>query len=175
MSRIRIVPTLVVIVVSLLILFGGWAIYRNFGLEHPTEQALVKIQSVQNADVLVSNQVRVVKITVKNVKDLQTTYHKIKQVVAQSLGSDTQIQVIDNRTDALTNLYQTLQPALYEGIHKGNYTEMIQSITNNVQKSGATAKVTMDSKYIYIQLVQGNHQLDDIISYASQQQEVNPS
>ncbi|UOF89681.1 hypothetical protein LSG31_17615 [Fodinisporobacter ferrooxydans] len=175
MSRIRIIPTLVVIVITLSILFGGWAVYKNFGLEHPAEQALKQVPSVQSVKVMISNQNRTVKVTVWNVQDLQSTYHKIKQVVLQSLGSDTQIQVVDTRSEALAHLYQTLQPVLYEGIHKGNYTEMIQTIESRAKQANVVANVSMDSANVYIQLTQDSHQLDDIIPYNNQQQGVNPS
>jgi hypothetical protein len=176
MSRIRIVPTIVALLVSLAILFGGWVGYRNFGLVQPVEQELLKIPNVKQADVAVSTQNRVVKIKLSDVKDLQTTYHSIRNVVIQSLGSGTQIQVIDNRSADLTDFYQSLQPILFEGLHKGNYSEMIQTIANLSKQKDVQARVTMDTNNVYIQLTKDGKNLFDIVPYSNQQQQgVNPA
>jgi hypothetical protein len=176
MSRIRIVPTIVAMLVTLVLLFGGWIAYRNFGLVHPVEQELMSISNVEQVNVTVSTQNRVVKIKLSQVKDLQTTFHSIRNVVTQSLGNDTQIEVLDNRNEDLTELYQSLQPILFEGLHKGTYSEMIQAITNRSKQAGVNARVTMDMNNLYIQLSKDQNYLYDIVPYSnSQKQGVNPS
>jgi hypothetical protein len=171
MSRIRIVPAIVAFFVTLALLFGGWAVYRNYGLVHPVEQDLLHIYNVTHADVIVNNQNRSVKVEVSEVKDLQSTYTKLRQIVDQSLGADTQIDVTDSRSSELTELYQTYQPILFEGIHKGNYVEMIQSIVGKAKQSGVNAKITMDKNHVFIQLSKDNKQLDEIVTYSNQQQQ----
>ena len=170
MSRIRLVPTLISFLVAFAVLFGGWNVYRNYGLEHPAEQKLQQIPYVTEAHVNMKGQKRNVTITLSNhIPDLQTTYHALQQNVEQTLGNDTTITVVDHRSNELIQLYQTFQPILFEGIHKGNYTEMIQSIQTTAQHSGVSAKVTMDMNHVYLQMTKGNNQLDEIIPYTNQQ------
>lgn len=166
MSRIRVIPTLIVMVTALVVFFGGWLMYRNFGLVRPLERELSSTAPVQNVKVVVNNQTREVQVTVKKIPDLMTTYTAIKDKVSFTLGSDVKVTIMDHRSKELTDLYQNYQPLIFEGIAKGSYTSMIDSLKNRAEKDGiSNARITMDKNNIYIQLEKGSDYLYEVLPY----------
>ncbi len=167
-SRVRLVPIILIAVITLAILFGGWQAYLHFNMIGPLETHLSSIAGVRSA-VVEGGQPTTVRIQLGNVDDLETTYQKIYNQVSQSLGSNVDISIQDTRDTQLTKEYQKLTPALLEGIAKGNYTEMIASVEKQAVKDGFRATITMDKSYVYVQMSEGSHHLYDVFKYTSHQ------
>lgn len=166
MPKIRIVPTLVILFVAVVVLFGGWMGYRDFGLVGPVEKQLQKNSSVATVSVQVSGMDRKVRVTLKDISDLQTTYSAILSTVHHEMGAQTQLVIEDNRSEELSRLYRSYQPMIYEGLAKADYTNMITDVQKMAQQDGLkNVRITMDDRYLYIQMQQGQAYLYDVISY----------
>jgi hypothetical protein len=166
LSRIRIVPTLVITFTALIVLFGGWIMYRNYGLVRPLERELSSMAPVQHVNVVVNNQTKEIQVTLKKVPDLMTAYQSVKERVTSTLGNNVKIVIRDHRSKELIDLYQNYQPLIFEGIAKGNYTSMIDTLKRRAANDGITnARITMDKNNIYIQLEKGSDYLYEIVPY----------
>lgn len=165
MSRIRIVPIMMIFMVSLSVLFGGWELYRKFGLVGPLEQQLTADKNVTHVESVVNGQDREIKITLKPVADLQTTYEDLEKVVDQQLGSSVKIDLVDTRSQALKDEYRAIQPILYSGIAKGDFEAMIQNAEKAAKASGTDATITMDEQNIYVNLEKQGHHLYEVLPY----------
>jgi len=174
MSRIRFLPTFIVGIVTLMLLTGGWFAYRSYVLVAPLTTQLRSVPNVENATITVSSGQREVIVRVGPVKDLQTTYGQVDKVVRDTLGSDAQITLADNRSAALVQIYRSIQPIIFEAVADGKFTTMFDSI-NHGKYSDASVHVSMNESYIYLQLEQGKHDLYQIIPYHTPMQEVSPS
>lgn len=168
MSRLRLVPILVILFITLAVLFGGWQAYRHYNLALPLQTTLEKIQGVQSANVS-SGGKNIIVIKLGKVDDLQSTYDRISNTVTSASASNVNIQIQDNHTPALTSEYEKLQPILFEGLAKGSYTQMIQHVEAAGEKAGFDTRVTMDDKHVYIQLEKNGHYLYKIQPYTMQQ------
>ncbi|HEU4965826.1 MAG TPA: hypothetical protein VFV52_18605 [Bacilli bacterium] len=169
MSRIRWVPMVVSLSLTLSLLFGGWELYRNFGLVAPLEEQLQANAAVTDVQTVVSGQVREVQIGLKKVQDLQTTYEGLAATVHEAMGDAVAIDVTDNRKQDqnLQDVYRSIQPTLYEGISKGEFPEMIAKVEANTKAAGVDGQISMNDKYVFVQLEKGDHYLYEILPYNS--------
>jgi hypothetical protein len=172
LTRIRLVPIIFIVVVTLAALIGGWQAYQHFDLLNPLQSRLAQIQGVQSAHVDTgSNQVTVQLGPVSQLQngDLQTTYNKIATVTEDTLGSGASIMLLDNRNWTLTSAYESYTPSLVDGISKGNYTEMVSNIEHRASADHISARVTMNLHDIFIQFTKGKNYLYVVIPYSMHQ------
>lgn len=169
MSRIRFVPVLVFLLATVVVLFGGWIAYRDYGLVRPLKQQLAATQNVQTVETVnLSGPQREIEVSMKKVPDLQTAYRSIKSAVSSKLKTDIAIKIKDQRTPELEAAFQSYQPLIYSGIAQGNYMDMIEKFQTHARKDGFTkANVTMDRENLYIQLEKGDNFLYEVIPYRS--------
>ncbi|ASS75283.1 hypothetical protein CIG75_09985 [Tumebacillus algifaecis] len=165
MSRIRLIPILAITCVTLSLLFGGWELYRNFGLVRPLEDQLMAAGTVEQVESVVNGQHREIKVTMKQVSDLQTAYEVVEKVVQEALGPSVTIDLVDRRQDQLQQTYQNLQPTLYAGIAKGEFPEMIKSMSAQAKLEGIESKISMNENHIFIELNQDGKYLYEVVPY----------
>lgn len=166
MSRIRIVPVFVVLAVALSVLFGGWELYRNFGLVRPLEDTLLQDSAVKRVETIVQGSDREIKIEMKPVADLQVTYEALEEKVYHSLGTkQVKIDLLDTRDEGLKTFYRDLQPTLYAGIAQGDFPTMIQRVRAVADKAGVESNLSMNDRYIFVQLEKGDHYLYEVLPY----------
>lgn len=158
MSRIRLVPVIFILVITLAILFAGWQAYQRFNLVNPIKSDLRQVTGVQSVQVDTGNP-GTIRIQLGAVKDLQKTYKDISHVVSGSLGGSENVVILDHHNDALASALEDFQPILQQGLAKGNYTEMIASVEQKAAKQNINARITMDEHNVYVQLAEDNHYL----------------
>jgi hypothetical protein len=168
MSRIRLVPVIFILVISLAILFAGWQAYRRFNLVNPLKSELQQVTGVKSVQIETGNP-SVIDIQLNPVKDLQTTYIEISHVVAGTLGGQVDVNLLDNKDDELTSAMEDDQLILNDGLAKGNYIEMVASAEQKAAKQNIDARITMDEHNIYVQLTKGNHYLYKVEKYTMHQ------
>lgn len=169
MSRIRIVPILAITCVTLSLLFGGWELYRNFGLVRPLEDQLMAAGTVQKVESIVNGQERAIKVTMKQVPDLQAAYEGVEKIVHDSLGTYVTIDLADNREGALEKTYRDLQPTLYAGIAKGEFPAMIENMGAQAKQAGVESKISMNDEHIFVELKKDGKYLYEVVPYQTTQ------
>ncbi len=167
MSRIRLLPAISGLILTFLLLFGGYQVYRNLEIVQPLQAQLMRIQSVNNAKIQSVAQNPTVVVSLNKVGDLQSTYTKIQAVILNNLGNAVPITITDTRNAALSNAYESMKPILYQGIAHGNYVNMIGSFKKACRANGISCKISMNGQYIFVQLMQHNAYLYDIVPYSS--------
>lgn len=165
MSRIRFVPVLLIFGVTLTVLFGGWTVYRDYGLIRPLQQELSESKQVETVVVKVAGSDKQIEVALKRVPDLQKAFLEIQSKVQAGMHMDLPIRIHDQRTPELERLFQSLQPILYSGIDRATYTEMIETIEKRAAKDGVRAFITMDRDYLYVQLETDTHYLYEVLPY----------
>jgi hypothetical protein len=168
MQRIRLVPVIVMAIVTLAVLLGGYQAYQRFYMIDPLTAQLKTVDGVETVQVQTGHPVTV-RVELGPVQDLQTTYEDVSRTVTQAVGSAGSIVLVDHADAALRNAYESLLPYVLEGVAKGDYAEMMDTVRAKAQKMGIQARITMDERNIYIQLSQGDHYLYRVMPYALRQ------
>ncbi len=166
MSRIRLLPTISGLILTFLLLFGGYQVYRNMEVVQPLQTQLMQIHSVTGAKVVTVAQNPTVVVSLGKISDLQTTYLMIQNVILNSMGSAVPIVINDKRSTALKNSYEAMQPIIFQGIAHGDYVSMINQFEKACQLRHIECKVSMNSQDIFVQLMQKNAYLYDIVPYS---------
>lgn len=171
MSRVRLVPIVLIAVLALAVLFGSWQAYQHFKLLSPLKQNLQQVEGVQKVSIFSGNpdviQIKLGPFKKLKDEDLQQTYHDIRNQISSRLGQNATIHLTADHNAKLDGALEHYQPFLHEGIAKGNYVEMIRQVTQMAKSQGIQARITMDKQYIYIQLQTGSHYLYSVMSYSS--------
>lgn len=169
MSRVRLVPVIFIIIITLSVLFGSFVAYRHFKLVGPLQSKLESIAGVKVAQIDTGNPSQIVvqlgPVNKLQNQDLQTTYDTITNKISGIFGSTTKLQIQDNRNAELSSTYENLYPILAQGIHNGNYIQMIPAYEQKANQAGIHAHVTMDLQNIYVQLWKGSYYLYKVIPY----------
>lgn len=163
MSRVRLVPVALIVIVSLAILFGFWRLYLQLSLVNPLVTTVEHIPGVQSASVI-SESPPVLAITLKPTSDLQSSYNSIKSQLAVKGESGVSIQLIDHSDQELNQIYETIMLSVLQDVAHGNYT-LLPKAAQQAERLGAKAKISQDEHYIYIQLSKGNHYFYKIFPY----------
>ncbi|WAH35152.1 hypothetical protein [Alicyclobacillus dauci] len=174
MSRVRLVPIVLIAILALAMLFGGWQAYQHFNLLNPLKKNLQSVQGVQTVNIATGSPDEVTihlgPFNKLENGDLQQTYHAIANEVSTRLGSGVKLNLSDDHGAQLTQVYEgDYYPILAQGKDKGNYTDMISQVSSLAKKQGIQARITMDEQYIYVQLAKGSHYLYDVIPYSTHQ------
>jgi hypothetical protein len=69
------------------------------------------------------------------------------------------IRFLDQRTPELDDIFQKMQFPIQEGIIRGNFTEMEQTLRELADKNGVNLSLAMDNSAIYLTLTKEDHQL----------------
>ena len=173
MSRIRLLPAISGLILTFLLLFGGYQMYRSIEIVQPLQSQLKQIHAVNSAQVVTIAQSPAVVVTLGKVTDLQTTYTQIQAVVLSDLGNSVPITINDRRDAALTATYEAVKPIIYQGIAHGNYVSMINSFESACRSRGVDCKISMNSQDIFVQMMQKNAYLYAIVPYSIKSSGVN--
>lgn len=92
-----------------------------------------------------------VTVRLGNVSNLQSTYQTISQKI-HSLAPGATLKVQGTSDAALANAAQVLSFAIEQGIATGQFVQMRKDVLSEAAKLHITAKVYVDSKYVYVAL-----------------------
>lgn len=168
MSRVRLVPVLVIAFMTLAVLFGGWKAYDHFKLLQPLQSNLTSIAGVSSVNL---NEVSdggpiVIQLgPVQKLKDgdLQQTYQEIVSNIRTSMATDVLPTIVDHHNEALVNASESYNFIFNEGIAKYNYSEMKAKVEALAKADHIAIRMTMDQSNLYVQMSQGSYYLYEII------------
>lgn len=170
MSRVRLIPIVIIVLITLAILVAGYQTYRHLNFINPLQTKIEQNSAVKSVQIA-SGTPAVIHISLKSVQkldkhDLQTTYHNLTTLIQDTTDSNVKLDIVDNRDTALSQDYEQMQPILYQGIRNGTYLQMISQIKQQSTKLNIQSQITMDAHNVYVELWDSpTHYLYDVISY----------
>lgn len=170
MSRVRLIPIVLIVLITLGVLVAGYQTYRHLNFINPLQSRLQQNKAVTSVQV-VGGSPSVIRIGLKSVshldnEDLQTTYHRLMTLIQSTTNSNVRLEFADQRNKTLSSDYEQMQPILYQGLRNGTYTQMISQIKLQAAKDGIQSSITMDQQNVYVELWDSsNHYLYDVITY----------
>ncbi|MCL6515515.1 hypothetical protein [Alicyclobacillus sp.] len=168
MLRIRLVPVIFIVIISLAILFGGWRAYQHLNVVGPLQENLQKVAGVEAVEVEAGNPT-VIRVQLGPVDDLQTAYDHLVETVSGTFAGTDRLLIEDRRDAQLVSAYEAITPILMEGLASGRYREMISGVADEAKHLGVGARVTMDEHNVYIQLQHGDRYLYKVLPYTLRQ------
>ncbi|WP_407308573.1 hypothetical protein [Desulfosporosinus sp. SB140] len=162
-QRILVISFVGLIIFGLLL--GGKLLYQKKWVDSSILTRSQKITGVVSAKTIQVNGQDEMDVTTQHIVNLRQVSLDLETIAGKE-----PIRYLDQRNDSLSTLFEQMQFAIQEGISRGNFTEMAQSIQTMAEKSGVQLELEMDSDAIYILLNQGNAQLIEVVERHGQGQ-----
>ncbi len=150
----------------LVVLFGGYYAYRQFGLDRPMTQALRAEPGVQAIRVSDDGGTRRIEVSLGPVNDLQTTYDHLEGIVQDYVSpGHYDLVIVDHRSQYLEDTYYRMQFLVREGLARGNYEAMYGGLQTQADQLALDSfKVYVGDGRVYLQLGKGSDYLYAVVT-----------
>ncbi|MDO3409647.1 heavy metal-associated domain-containing protein [Saccharibacillus sp. CPCC 101409] len=152
--KIRILPIAVTAAVSLLLLFGGWFLYRQTALERPIERMLSQYPGVTSAQVDITQKQAVLKLDLESNVDLRGMVAQLRKEEGKLLKNRTVVfDIADHSTPEIDALWKEASFSVAEAMANKRYT-LIPNTLSKIQDENVAYTISsdMDDHYIYVVL-----------------------
>jgi hypothetical protein len=155
--KLRLLPIITSIVVSAVVLFGGWFAYNSYAMEHPLTDIVDKAPGVQSSSMNMNNNQVTIDLTLKPDADLREIVHTISVDGSSIIGSRELVVHVAGKSSpgldawwskALFNVAQAMETKHYADIPKS-----LQEQAGSIK--GLKVDTQMDNKYVYVRLTDG--------------------
>jgi|GEM_PF-1111110 len=152
--------------VALGLFLGSYNLYQKYLVEQPLVKKISNIEEVKSVAINKKDKTYFIEVSLNQVKNIQKTYNNIDAAVREIIKKDNyEIKVKDHRNPQLEQLFQELQPSIYQGLAQMQYQWLDYHIIERSQEEGISANLFVDEKRLYIQLEKGKSYLYCIIDY----------
>lgn len=157
--KLRPVPLILSIVLSSVLLFGGWFVYNSMALNNPLASIVNNISGVEQANTEVLRHDVIVKINLKQEASLREVVQEIKEK-GSSIIEQRQLRVIVTN-ESSPQLEQWWSTALFdvaEAMENKQYSNIPQAL--EARKNGLAGlhvETEMDNHYVYVKLVHNEY------------------
>ncbi|WP_138492926.1 hypothetical protein [Paenibacillus pinistramenti] len=156
--KLRLFPIVATVVVSALLLFGGWYGYRQIALQSPLEKMVKEYDGVNSAQFDITHSTVGLKLDLEPGTDLRDLIQHIKDNGASLIaGKELQVEVKDHSNDALDKWWSEALFPIAEAMENKRYTEITSTLNEmTADLPGLKATAEMDDTNVYITLTDGD-------------------
>lgn len=161
-QRIMLISLVGILIFGLL--FGGKVIYQKKWVDASILSQSKKIPGVISTNTIQENGQQVMVVVTNHLTNLREA-----SLALQKLAGKVPIRYLDRSNDTLKKLFGQMQYALQEGIARGNFTEMEQTIRKQAENADVQLELELDYDAIYVILNQEDAQLIEVIERKGQE------
>lgn len=151
-QRIALISLVGILVFGLLL--SGQLIYKNKWVNGTLTQESQQIQGVLSAEIISHDGQSEILVQTNQIDNLQSVSLQL-----QRISSMRPIRFVDQRTPELERVFQQMQFPIQEGIVRGNFTQMEETLRELADNTGVNMSLTMDNTAIYLTLAKQEGQL----------------
>lgn len=157
--KLRIGPIAASIVISAVVLFGGWFLYRQWAIERPLENIVKSVEGVNQVEMEVKPDELALKLSLQPGTDLGALVRQIEQEGKEHIGNRTlKLDVEDHSSPALDQLWENAMFTIAQAMENKQYTQITAALEQMEQEnSKLKATAEMDDKNVYITLTDGQY------------------
>ncbi len=151
-QRIALISLIGILVFGLLL--GGQLVYKNKWVNGTLTKESQRIQGVLSAKIATYDGQSELVVQTSGIDNLQKASLELQRISGMR-----PIRFVDQRTPELENIFQKMQFPIQEGIVRGNFTEMEQTLRELADKNEVNLSLAMDNSAIYLTLTKEESQL----------------
>lgn len=157
--KLRIGPIAASIAISVLVLFGGWFLYRQWAIERPLENIVKSVDGVNQVEMDIKPDELALKLSLKPGTDLGALVRQIEQNGKDQIGNRTlKLDVEDHSSPTLDLLWENALFTVAQAMENKQYTQITAALKQMEQENDKlTATAEMDEKNVYITLTDGKY------------------
>ncbi|SDX18807.1 hypothetical protein SAMN05444487_111137 [Marininema mesophilum] len=158
------------LVVSLLLLFGGFFVYQKLQIENPMEETLAKTSHIQKYMLDASPNEITVRLIPSRDFSLSKDYIPLRKKLSKfTRGRELSILIKHQSEGELLESWNRINFGIQEGIALKRYTKIPQTVSKEAKASQINAKVFMDKSHVYIELKKDNQRLYRVLPLNKQE------
>ncbi|GAC42059.1 hypothetical protein [Paenibacillus popilliae] len=154
-KNIRITPTLLIMLLTGGILFGGWAVYQTKYVQQPVDRVMRQHAEIMKYQVDWHSDTLNIQIQTDSSANIREVVQKLKPDIAPyAKGKNIRIEYInENSTSSIDNWWSQAMFDVAEAMVHQNYSDIPKKLLElKTKQSGLEVVTEMDNQYIYIQL-----------------------
>lgn len=154
-----------VILITFGLLLAGMKLYQLQSVDRPLFKLYQDVKEVKDVQIKKLGDETIVLVYLNRVDNLQSTYGRIHELARGVLERNKfRVELIDNRTPLLEQVYYRIQYSLQEANANGNFTDMAREIEAQ-QKMFALddSRVYVDGDNLYVALYHRGAYLYEVI------------
>ncbi|HBK52447.1 hypothetical protein [Syntrophomonas wolfei] len=160
----RILISVAALILSLGVLLGAYNLYIKLGIEKPLGAELSALDGVKKIEVNKGKEGYEIKVDLDSVDNIQDNYGDINQALKARLNSENyQLEIGDQRNQDLQELFNSLQPALYEALADNRFIWLNEQLAEKAAAKGMNYDMYIDKEQLYLQIGDGQHYLYEVI------------
>lgn len=157
--KLRLKPLLLTLVVSVVVLFGGWFFYQNMAVQSPLEQVVKEVSTVQKAKANITGDEVRVELQVKPEASLREIAQHIYAEGGKTIGSKKLSLIVTNASSpALDAWWSKALFSVSEAMETKHYTqipETLQQLSKDMNTTHFKVNTEMDNHNVYVSLTDG--------------------
>lgn len=157
--KLRIIPILATIVLSVCILFGGWYAYRIYAVNQPFNKIITQHEGVKDATFTVDRSDVNVQLDLQTGANLADIVKQIEQQGKDIIGNrKLNIDIKNHSSKSLDQLWEKTLFTVAQAMENKQYTEITAAMKQLEQgNQNVKADAQIDESNIYISLIEGQH------------------
>lgn len=163
--KLRPMPMIMSLLLTLAFLFGGWSAYQHFYVEQPIRAYIEEKENVELKNIQFSNDQVKVELAFRDPDTFAADYKAIKDYIADHTGKTVSIQlpVVER---SMKELWEEEYFFIAEAMKKQEYSE-IPRIMDKIKKERQIEKTVsrMDDENIYVFLQKGSEHLYAVLPF----------
>lgn len=147
------------LVVTLLLLFGGYHTYQWIHFERPLNQAIAETSHIKPQEISVSPERIVIRLEADSSFSLTQQYPPLRKKLTAIAGNrPLQVEVADHPQKSLIDAWNEMVFGVKEGLAHQSYSRIPEAVKKATPPE-AESQVVMDDSYLYIEMKQGDARL----------------
>ncbi|MBN6188646.1 hypothetical protein JQN58_17470 [Aneurinibacillus sp. BA2021] len=154
--KIRALPIFLSILLSSVLLFGGWYVFQSQFVKKPIANEIAAMKSVKVHDIVINRDAITLDVSFTNPDKFAEDYKNIKKIAAEkSNGKPVKVE-FDSSNTSLKKIWDENAFAIAEAMELHTYSK-IPAVLDQMKKKHSLQSVDsrMDEQYVYIYLNDG--------------------
>ena len=158
--KLRLWPILLSVVISSVVLFGGWFLYDSLAVQQPLDAIVRNVPGVESAETTVGDRTVLIRIKPKPDSNLREIYQTIVREGGETIGNrEVKLEVVDTATPELNRWWSSALFDVAEAMETRRYSEIPAALeAKKGTYPGLSVDTEMDDKNVYVHLTDGSHE-----------------
>jgi hypothetical protein len=157
--KLRLVPIVISLVVSSVLLFGGWFLYDSFAMENPLGRIVQEQPGVKDSNVSIGNGSVTIELTPEPEANIREIYNSIVQD-GSSIINNRKVELVirDSTTGELDRWWSEALFDVAQAMETSRYAAIPEALAaKKASYPGLSVDTEMDDKYVYIHMAADGH------------------
>ena len=159
-ANIRAMPAVLSLLVTLIVLFGGYFAHQWFNLEKPMEKAIQSTPHVTLEALRIKPDEIEIRLRTDENFSLAADYIPLQEKLRSlSGGRELHIRLVDRADAVLEKAWSQMAFGVTEAVVRKRYTRIPETVERAAEAAKVRHEVAMDDRFIYVALHHEGHSL----------------